>query len=159
MKSFLRLRNDAPTPALHFLLSEPPVECKHHFDIFALFYSVWANPQTKIYKIIKHLLQISTSNSKTWAAHIRYLSKLYQMEDPLSCLEREAPTKISYKSYYKTKNLTFHEKELRTKALNNSKMKYFNVNTFGLTGNIHPVISYIYSACDFDKGAQCTIIK
>ena len=131
----------APTPSVHFLCSELPIEGKIHKDMFSLFYSVWNNPESKIYKIVKYLLQMSSENSRTWSNHIKYLSKMYEMEDPLTCLNMDAPDKSSYKKYVSDKITSFHERELRTAAANNSKMIYLNVNLYGLTGRSHPAIS------------------
>ena len=48
LKSILHLSKSAPTPAIHFLLGEIPMEGRIHRDMFSLFYSVWCNPHTKI---------------------------------------------------------------------------------------------------------------
>ena len=145
LKSFLYLSKTASTPAIHFLTGELPVEGQIHRDIFSLFYNVWTNPTTKIYKIVHYLLQNSEENSRTWAVHLRYLSKMYNLEDPLSCLERDPPSKSSYSELVKTKITQFHEKELRAKAETNTYMKYFNVNLLGLSGKLHPAITGIYT--------------
>ena len=87
LKSFLHLSHTAPTPAIHFLLGELLIEGKIHRDMFSLFYSVWCNPDTKIYRIVKYLLTTSSENSRTWAINMRHISKMYQLEDPLSCLQ------------------------------------------------------------------------
>ena len=130
-------------PAIHFLTSELPIEAQIHWDIFSLFHSIWSNPNSKIYHIVKYLLEMSPGNSRTWSAHIRRLSQMYQMEDPLSCIRRDPPTKSIYKEYVLTKISSFHETELRNMAYENSCMKYFNVSIFGLRGRIHPAIRNI----------------
>ena len=109
--------------------------------MFSLFYSVWNNPDSKIYQIVKYLLQMSSETSRTWSSHIKYLSKMYDMEDPFVCLNRDAPEKSVYKKYVSDKITSFHERELRTAAAKNSKMIYLNVNLYGLTGRCHPSIS------------------
>ena len=53
LKSILKLSNRAPTPAIHFLTGELPVEGKVHKDIFSVFYSIRSNPDTKIHDIVK----------------------------------------------------------------------------------------------------------
>ena len=47
LKSILKLSLTAPTPAIHFLTGELPIEGKLHRDVFSLFYSIWANPDLK----------------------------------------------------------------------------------------------------------------
>ena len=54
MKSILKLSITAPTPAIHFLTGELPIEGKIHRDVFSLFYSIWSNPDTKINQIVKY---------------------------------------------------------------------------------------------------------
>ena len=41
--------------AKHFLLGELPMEAKLHRDIFVLFFCVWSNPDSKIYKIVEFI--------------------------------------------------------------------------------------------------------
>ena len=146
LKSFLKLSKTAPTPSIHFLLGDLPMEGKIHRDIFGLFYSVWTNPDTKIFSIIKYLLETLCENSCTWAIYLRQISAMYGLEDPLDCLMRDPPPIETYKEHILTKITSFHERELREKALNEekneiNKMKYFNVSLLGLRGRLHPSMS------------------
>ena len=59
LRGILNFSKSSNIPALYFLLGELPVEAKIHQDIFALFYAVWNNPQTKMYSIVKFLLETS----------------------------------------------------------------------------------------------------
>ena len=141
LKSILRLSVSAPTPSIHFMTGELPIEGKIHRDIFSLFYGVWANPDTKIYQIVKYLLETCSENSRTWAAHLKYLSSLYGLEDPLLCLRRNPPTKSSYKELVMTRITAYYEAKLREAADKNSLMGYFNVSTLGLRGRHHPALA------------------
>ena len=143
LKSFLSLSKTAATPAIHFILGELPLEGKIHRDVFSLFFSVWTNPDTKIYQIVKYLLEMASENSHTWCAHIRFLSQKYNMWDPLSCLSRDPPTKSEYSEYVATKITAYFEQELRKLALKNSLMTYLNVNLQGLRGKPHPALKNI----------------
>ena len=116
LKSFLQLSKTAPTPAIHFLLGELPMEGKIHRDMFSLFYGVWSNPDTKIYQIIKYILATSYENSNTWAMNMRHIAKMYNLEDPLVCLHKDPTRKSSIKELVMTKITAFHESELRQKA-------------------------------------------
>ena len=140
-KSILKLSKTAPTPAIHFILGEIPIEGLIHRDIFSLFYCVWSNPDTKIHKIVKYLLEHSNNNSRTWSTHLKHLSEKYNMEDPLFLILSDPPPKHIYMENVKIKILAFYEKYLRTNAIKNSRMKYFNVSTIGLTGKIHPSVA------------------
>ena len=143
LKAFLNLSKSAPTPAIHFMLGELPMEGKIHRDMFSLFFSVWCNPDTKIYQIIKYLLPTSPDNSRTWIINLRHIAKMYKLEDPLSCLQRDAPVKSAFKETVITKITAFHETELRNKASKNEYMKYMNVNLTGLRGRCHPCLAGI----------------
>ena len=143
LKSILHLSKSAPTPAIHFLLGELPMEGRIHRDMFSLFYGVWCNPQTKIHQIVKYLLQTSSDNSRTWVINLRHISRMYQLEDPLSCLGRSPPEKSSYKELITTKIASFHEREMKMKAENNDLMQYMNVSLSGLRGRHHPSLSQV----------------
>ena len=151
LKSFLNLSKSAPTPAIHFMLGELPMEGKIHRDMFSLFFGVWCNPQTKIHQIIKYLLSTSSDNSRTWAINLRHIAKMYNLEDPLSCLQRDAPKKSSFKETVVTKITAFHEQELRNKAKTNEYMKYMNVNLIGLMGKCHPCLAGIITTEEVKK--------
>ena len=109
---FLKLSKTAPTPAIHFLFGELPMEGKLHRDMFSLFYSVWSNPDTKIYQIVKYLLSNSGENSRTWAVNLKHISKMYGLEDPLTCLSRDPPPKSQYKENTITTITAFNDMNL-----------------------------------------------
>ena len=90
-------------------------------------------------------------NSRTWAIHLRQISLMYGMEDPLDYLKQDPPKKSSFKEYVRTKITSFHENELRVAAMNNSKMSFFNVSTLGLRGRLHPTISNITTVHNVNK--------
>ena len=119
--------------------------------MFSLFYSVWCNPDTKIYQIVKYLLSTSSENSRTWVANLRHISKMYNLEDPLVCLQRDPPPKSEYRSYILTKVTAFHEGELRSQAARNSKVDYMNVSLTGLRGKHHPSLANIVNVEDVKK--------
>ena len=141
LKAILKLSITAPTPAVHFLTGELPIEGKIHKDIFSLFFSVWSNPGTKIYDILIYLLKNSSENSHTWAIHLRHLCKKYGLEDPLSCLGRDPPDRADYKEHITTRITAYYENLLRHQASENSCMSYLNVATLGLRGRHHPALS------------------
>ena len=140
-ESILKLSKTAPTPAIHFLTGELPIEGIIHKDIFSLFYCVWNNPDTKIYDVIKYLAKHSTENSRTWSAHLRHLCQKYEMEDPFVSLCKDPPSKSAYKELVATKITAHYERTLRQTASTNSHMEYLNVSTIGLRGRHHPALS------------------
>jgi hypothetical protein len=141
LKSILKLSITAPTPAIHFLTGELPVEGQIHRDVFSLFYGIWSNPDTRIYQIVIYLLKNCSENSRTWSTHLRQLSMRYGLEDPLVCLGRDPPTKSVYKELVATKITAYYEDLLRKSANGNSLMKYLNVSTTGLRGRHHPALA------------------
>ena len=151
LRGILNFSRTSNIPALHFLLGELPIEGQIHKDVFCLFYSVWSNPQSKIYEIIKHLLETSPLNSRTWAIHIRFLAQKYGLDDPLELMKADAPSRHSYKELVETKIYAFHEKELREKAQMNSRMFHFNVDLLSLRGRHHPALSNIHTTHEVRK--------
>ena len=151
LKGFLHLSKTALTPAIHFFLGELPMEGKVHRDMFSLFYGVWSNPDTKIYQIVKYLLATSSENSTTWAINLRHICRIYNLEDPLTCLRKDAPSKSEYKETVITKILAFHEKEMKLQASGNSKMQYLHVSLDGLRGRHHPCLSNIVTVEEVRK--------
>ena len=151
LRGILNLSKYASTPAIHFILGELPIEGKIHRDVFSLFFSIWRNPDSKIYKIVKHILETSQENSRTWAIHVRYLSEKYGLPDPLDCLKSEPPSKNQYTEYVYTKISAYFEKSLREKAENNSSMKFLNVSLTGLRGRRHPALSNIMTTHEVKK--------
>ena len=144
LKSILKLSMTAPTPSIHFLTGELPIEGKIHKDIFSLFQT--QNPDTKIYSIVKHLLENNCENSRTWSTHLRFLCSVYGLEDPLLSLQKDPPTKSQFKELINTRITAHFERELRKSASENSLMQYFNVSTLNLRGRHHPAISGLITA-------------
>ena len=151
LKSFLHLSEHAATPAIHFLTGELPIEGKIHRDIFSLFYSLWTNPKYKVFEVVKYLLQTSSPNSRTWAVHLRNISQMYGIDDPLKCLESPPPSKHTYKKDIITKITAFHERELRLLAKDNSAMIYLNVALIGRGGRLHPSITGVTTTHEVRK--------
>ena len=143
LKGFLHLSKCAPTPAIHFLLGELPLEGKIHRDMLSLFYGVWSNPDTKVYHIVKYLLSTSSENSTTWAINLRHICKMYGLEDPLTSLSKNPPSKNTYKEIIMTKISAFHEMELKEQTSKNSQMVCLNVNLSRLRGKSHPCLSNV----------------
>ena len=114
-------------------------------------YGVTRNPYSKIYSIIRYSLETTENNSRTWANHIRYLSKKYNIPDPLECLKSEPPSKQEFKEYIHTKINAFFETSMREKAKNSSSMKYLNVSLTGLIGKKHPVLSGVFTTHEVKK--------
>ena len=151
LRSILQLSKCSSIPAIHFLTGELPIEGKIHRDVFSLFFSIWNNLETKIYEIVKYLLESSPENSRTWSIFIRQLSNMYGLADPLHCLHSDPPKKSQYKEHILTRVTAFHETELREKAKSNSNMTYLNVSVSGLRGRHHPALSNIVTAYDVLK--------
>ena len=92
---------------------------------------------------MKYLLETTQPNSRTWAAHIRYLSVRYDIPDPLECLQSDPPSKSYYKEYIHTKIAAYFENYMKDKAYKSSSMQYLNVSLAGLRAKRHPALSGI----------------
>ena len=121
IRGFLHLSDRAPITSLYFLTGELPIEGKIHRDIFSLFYNILINPETKIYSIVKYLMENSPHNSRTWSRHIRNLATQYEIEDPLEMMKKDPPPKSQFKEYILTKITAYHEHHLRLSAVITAK--------------------------------------
>ena len=109
---------------------------------------VWRNPDSKIFQIVKYLLETSSENSRTWSTHLRNLSNQYDLADPLECLRKDLPSRSQYKEHIQTKICAFYENSLRALAARNSQMNYLNVSLTGLRGRRHPALSELITSVD-----------
>ena len=151
LRGILNLSKSSNISALHFLLGELPIEAKIHQDVFSLFFSVWRNPDSKIYSVVKYLLETSEDNSRTWSVHLKYLSDKYGLMDPLDCLKQDPPPKSEYKELIRTKVCAFYENSLRVLAENNSRMNYLNISLTGLRGRRHPAMHDLITSHEVQK--------
>ena len=151
LRSFLRLSEKAPIPALHFLTGEIPIIAKIHRDVFGLFFNVWINPQTKVHDIVKYLLESAPTNSNTWSIHLKNLAVMYEIEDPFALITKKPPSKEAFKTHISAKITSYWEKALRRAASSNSKMEFLNVSLKGLNGQVHPALTGVYSTKDVPK--------
>ena len=156
LRSILKLSKNATNPALYFLCGDLPIEGKLHRDVFSLFYSVWANPESKIYEVVTYLISNSCNSSRTWSVFLKQLAEKYSLEDPIECLNKDSPSKSQYKECVMTKITAFHENVLRNQSSSNSCMKYLNVSVTGLRGRRHAAISGLFTT-DKVKESRCHI--
>ena len=71
---------------------------------------------------------------------------MYNMEDPLTLLDRVPPPKGEYKEYILTKIAAFHERELRLQASKIKSLKYFNLSLLSLRGKPHVSICDVFTS-------------
>ena len=109
------------------------------------------NPDSKIFQIVKYLLETSSENRRTWSAHLRNLSNQYDLSDPLEYLRKDPPSESLYKEHIQTKLCAFYENSLRALAARNSQMNYLNVSITGLRGRRDPALSELISSVDVKK--------
>ena len=140
LRGILKFSKASPVAPLYFLLGELPLEAALHLDILTLFWCIWANPQTKIFDIVKYLLMMAGTSSVTWSAHIRILFQLYNLPDPLLLLSGAPWPKERWKMTVKTAVTTHTEAIWRKKAAANSKLGFLNVQALGLSRKVHPVL-------------------
>ena len=148
LRGILKLSPVSPIPPLHFLLGELPIEAVLHMDVLTLFWNIWANPQTKIFEILKYLLMMTDSSSLTWSTHVRLLFELYHLPDPLTLLNGQLWTKERWKMVAKSAVTKYHEVSLRKKAATNSKLDFLNVQITGLMGRPHAVLTCVLTTRD-----------
>ena len=140
LRSFLSLSSRSTIASLYFLFSDVPMSSKIHRDVFSIFYSIWCNPQSKLFEIFRYLWNEAPANSRTWTVHIKNLSAQYQIPDLNKLLDTQPWKKETFKEFIITKIVAYKEAELRDEATRNSKMKFLNVSTLSLRGKPHPAI-------------------
>ena len=116
-----------------------------------MFFCVWRNPDSKMYSILKYLLETSSENSRTWAVLLCHLSLRYGLPDPTECLKNDPPLKSVYKEHIHTKICAHYENTLIVKAENSSNMLYLNVSLTGLRGKRHPALLNIITTHEVKK--------
>ena len=87
--------------------SELPIRCRMHLDILSLFFSVWSNPRTKVFKLVKYILMMTDLNYTTWANHVRLICIQYGLPDPLGLLQQLPPSHKAWRESILTK-ITVH---------------------------------------------------
>ena len=132
LRAILKLSQYSPVIPLYFMLGELPIEATVHLDVLSLFWNIWNNPQTKVYKVVKYLLKMADDKSLTWSAHIRSIFKLYSLPDPLMLLETLPWSKVMWKNQVQALVNSHHERLLHNRAATNSKLTFLNVQTIGL---------------------------
>ena len=148
LRAILKLSLYSPIAPIYFLLGEPPIEASLHLDLLSLFWNIWSNPHTKVFEVVKYLLMMSDNSSLTWSAHIRIVFQIYQLPDPLQLLQSAPWSKERWKSHTSIAVLSHHEKLWRQKAKNNYKLQYLNVQCTGLSGKLHPILSWVLTTQD-----------
>ena len=152
LRGFLKLSNSSPIPALYFLLGELPMEAMAHMDIFSLLFSILSNPDTTAHRVVHYLLKVTDDSSTTWTAHLKILSKKYRTPDPLKLFNKMLTMrKELWKTTVNTNIRIYHENSLREQAQNNSKMRFLNVQTLGLSGIPHIALHNIQTTRDVKK--------
>ena len=148
LRAILKLSKYSPVTPLYFLLGEVPMEASLHLDVLSLFWNIWSNPQTKAYEVTKYLLKMSDNSSVTWSAHLRLLCMIYNLPDPLTLMNTPAWSKQRWKDHTKAAVISYHEGVLRQKAIGNIKLQFFNVQVTGLSGKLHPALSWVLTTRD-----------
>ena len=77
--------------------------------------------------------------------HLRLIFNLYRLPNPLLLLTGALWPKEKWTMVAKTAVLSHHEAYWRLRAENNSKLKYLNVKTIGLSGRPHPVLAGVHT--------------
>ena len=73
LRAFIGLSDRSPTSGLHFIFGELPMEARIHRDVFSIFYSILSNPGSKVYEVVKYLMEKSADNSRTWSKYVQNL--------------------------------------------------------------------------------------
>ena len=86
---------------------------------------------------------MSEDSSVTLSVHLRLITNMYGLPNPLFLLEGALWPKNKWKQLCQVKVRTYHENILRTKALTNYKLDFLNIQAIGLNGFSHPALHNI----------------
>ena len=90
----------------------------------------------------------SKSNSVTLIVHVRIITNMYGLPNPLSLLEGDLWPKETWKQLCQVKVWAYHENILRIKAVSNYKLNFLNIQATGLNGYSHPALHNIVTTQD-----------
>lgn len=150
LRGILGFSSRSPIPGIHFLLGELPIAGQIHRDCLALFWSIWRNPNTLVHKVVKYALIHAPDNSRTWSSHLRHITRLYGLPDPLQLLQNSPPSRESWKNSCNTVIYVHYEKKLRFNAESNSGMKRLNIQLQSLHSP-HPITKNITQPREVQK--------
>ena len=100
---FLKLSGFSPVAPLYFLFGELPIEATLHLDVLSLFWNIWSNPQTQVHEIVKYILKMSEDSSVTLSVHVRLITNMYGLPNPLFLLEGDLWPKEKWKQLCQVK--------------------------------------------------------
>ena len=83
---------------------------------------------------------MSDKTSVTWSAHVRILTQIYPLPDPLTLLEGDVWSKDKWKALCKWGVQTHFERLWRAKTASNYKLTFLNTQVTGLSGHPHPIL-------------------
>ena len=83
---------------------------------------------------------MSDKTSVTWSAHVRILTQIYPLPDPLTLLEGDVWSKDKWKALCKWGVQTHFERLWRAKTASNYKLTFLNTQVTGLSGHFHPLL-------------------
>ena len=73
---------------------------------------------------------------------------MHNLHDPLLLLDSHPWPREKWKQHTKAVVTSYHEATLRHPAARNSKLQYLNVQTNGLSGRPHPILSWVQTTQD-----------
>ena len=150
LRAFLGLSKRSPVPSMYFLLGALPIEGIIARNSLSLFWSLWTNPETLAFKVVRYILVHAEENSRCWGIFIRHLTRRYNLPDPLTLLDSNPPSKGSWKSTCSAAIYSFHENDLQTKASVNDRLTKLHVSLQGLHSH-HPIFDHVTNARDVEK--------
>ena len=127
------------------------MEANIHLDVLSLFWTIWSNPQTSLFKIVRYILMMTDNRSLTWAAPVRILCLKYNLPDPLQLLDGPLWPKLRWKNSVHAAVISHHEGNIRRKAVSNSKPIFFHCQLSGLSGRPRPVLFGVHTAHDVTR--------
>ena len=140
LRKFFNLRTKGSSvTGLYKLLGLMPIEGHLHQSVMALFYSIWSNNKSSVFRLMRYLLNVD-SKTNHWIHYVRYLCRVYNMPDPNELMGIQAPSKQEWKKYVKSKITHYHERKIDKKLKQMSSTKILAQGRTKLNGVISPIL-------------------
>ena len=132
LRSFLGFSARSPIPGIHFVLGELPIAGQLATESLSLFWNLWSNHDSLVFKVAKYILIHANKNSRCWCIFVRHLTRQLGLPDPLHLLQNAPPSKDSWMNTCNDLVYKLHLQTLRGNAQQNSRLIWLNVELMDL---------------------------
>ena len=142
LQSFLGFSGRSPISGVHFILGELPIAGQLASETLSLFWNLWSNRESLVFKVSTYILIHANENSRCWCIFVRHLTRQLGLPDPLKLLQNVPPSKDSWMITCNDLVLKHHLQKFRENARRNSRLTRMNVELLDLK-KPHPLLAKV----------------